>query len=149
MPLVVAALRLSMVLLNVYETFKTLKTPRPSARNGGRPSIRAMSQRKRDMKGCLAIWIVWFCYAFYERMLDGIVRLLVPFYDELKCILLLFLILTRARGAEPIYLHVVRPLIKPYGSTIDGLLDLTGMFGDILVILAGYPFRLAVTWWQT
>ena len=58
MGLIVPILRLLYVSLNVYETFKTLKPPSPS-RNGGQPSVRAMSQRKRAMKGCLSIWIVW------------------------------------------------------------------------------------------
>lgn len=62
MPLIVPVLRLSMVFLNVWETFKTLKKPPPSARYGGQPSVRALSQRKRDMKGCLTVWIVWVCH---------------------------------------------------------------------------------------
>lgn len=59
MPLVVPALRFFVVFLNVYETFKTLKPPPPSARRGGKPSVRATTQRKRDIKGCLAVWVVW------------------------------------------------------------------------------------------
>lgn len=59
MGLVVLALRCYLVFQNVFITFKTLKLPPPSSRNGGRPSIRALTQRKRDMKGCMAIWIVW------------------------------------------------------------------------------------------
>lgn len=59
MPLVVPVLRFFVVFLNVYETFKTLKPPPPSARRGGQPSVRAITQRKRDIKGCLAVWVVW------------------------------------------------------------------------------------------
>lgn len=33
----------------------------------------------------------------YERMVEGIVYLLIPFYNEFKSLALLFLILTRAR----------------------------------------------------
>jgi receptor expression-enhancing protein 5/6 len=63
MPLVVHLFRLLLLFLNVYETFKILKPLPPSARRGGQPSIRAATQRKRDMKGCLAVWIVWVgCY---------------------------------------------------------------------------------------
>ena len=58
MPLVVPILRLVMLFLNVYESFKTLKAPTRSARSG-QPTVRAVSQRKRDMKGCLAVWVVW------------------------------------------------------------------------------------------
>lgn len=59
MGLVVPLVRLCYVAYNVYETFKTLKLPAGSSRNGGKPTVRAMSQRKRAMKGCLAIWLVW------------------------------------------------------------------------------------------
>jgi len=59
MPLFVPILRLLMLFLNVYDSYKTLKDPVSSTRNGGRPSVRAVSQRKRDMKGCLAVWVVW------------------------------------------------------------------------------------------
>ncbi|KAJ6536739.1 hypothetical protein DFH09DRAFT_992310 [Mycena vulgaris] len=148
MALGVAILRLAMLLLNIYETFKVLKRPRPSMRNSGQPTIRALSQRKRSMKGCLAVWIVWCCFMLYERMAEGIVSLFVPFYDEFKSLVLLFLILTRARGAEPIFLHIIRPLLKPYTSTVDAVFDVARMFGDIVFILGTYPFHLASTWWH-
>lgn len=117
MALVVPVLRIAVLFLNVYETYKTLKLPPPSARNGGKPSVRAMTQRKREMKGCLTVWIVWVsshqtvnllssrqlirlaqcCFAGYERLFDSIVGILMPFYNELKSIVLIFLLLTRAR----------------------------------------------------
>ncbi|KAJ7859957.1 hypothetical protein B0H14DRAFT_3625274 [Mycena olivaceomarginata] len=112
MALIVPILRLIMLLLNMYDTFKVLKIPRPSARNSGQPTVRALSQRKRNMKGCLAVWIVWCCFMIYERLVEGIVSLFVPFYDEVKSLALLFLIFTRARGAEPIFLHIIRPITE-------------------------------------
>jgi receptor expression-enhancing protein 5/6 len=104
MPLVVPVLRACMLFQNVWETFKILKPPPPSRRNEGRPSVRAASQRKRDMKGAMTIWIVWVgipyrpsrglrradvhllqcCFATYERSLDSYVRIFIPFYDEIK-----------------------------------------------------------------
>ena len=59
MPLVVPVLRLAYVFLNIFDTFKVLRLPPPSARNGGQPSARAMSQRKRAMKGTMTVWMVW------------------------------------------------------------------------------------------
>ena len=59
MGIIVLALRCYLVFQNVFITFKTLKSPPPSSRNNGLPSVRALTQRKRDMKGCMAIWIVW------------------------------------------------------------------------------------------
>src|ERR1700712_4449659 len=105
MALIVPILRLMMLLLNIYDTFKVLKLPRPSARNSGQRTVRALSQRKRNMKGCLAVWIVWVrlsarprnvhtltyqqcCFMIYERMVEGIVSLFIPFYDEVKSLVL-------------------------------------------------------------
>jgi hypothetical protein len=59
MAVVAHFLRCLLLFLNVYDTFKTLKYPPPSARNNGRPSVRAMTARKRELKGVLAVWIVW------------------------------------------------------------------------------------------
>lgn len=116
MGIVVPILRTLYVSLNVYDTFKTLKLPPPSARHGGQPSVRALSQRKRAMKGCLSVWIIWVrprafvspkrvlylhrsqcCFAAYERTLDGIIGIFIPFYSEIKSLMILFFLLTRAR----------------------------------------------------
>ncbi|KAI0091839.1 hypothetical protein BDY19DRAFT_870960, partial [Irpex rosettiformis] len=139
MGIVVPILRTAFVLLNIYETFKTLKHPPPSARNGGQPSVRAMSQRKRNMKGCLSVWLIWFCYAFYERTADSFVSFFIPFYSEIKSIILLFFLVTRAKGAEPIYLHVIRPLVKPYTNTLDSLLEFGHHLGDLILVFANIP----------
>ncbi|TFK29024.1 hypothetical protein FA15DRAFT_664677 [Coprinopsis marcescibilis] len=146
MPLFVPVLRGVMLFMNVYESYKTLKPPPPSTRNPTRPSVRAATQRKRDLKGCMAIWIVWCSFALYERFIESIVNLFIPFYDEFKSLAMLFLILTRARGAEPIFLHVLRPLIRPYDSTIDGTLDVLRMTGDFVFALASFPVHLGLKW---
>ncbi|KAK0499552.1 hypothetical protein EDD18DRAFT_1151653 [Armillaria luteobubalina] len=149
MPLFVEILRHIVLFQNTFDTFKTLKVPTPSrsSRNGGLPSARAMQQRKREMKGCLAVWVVWCCFMAYERLLEGIFSLFIPFYDEVKAISLLFLLVTRAKGAEPIYLHVIRPFLKPYTASVDALLDLARMFGDIIFVLSAFPIRYIHTWW--
>lgn len=59
MPLVVPMLRLAMLFLNIYDSYKVLKPPSPSSRHANRPSLRAVTQRKRNIKGCLAVWLVW------------------------------------------------------------------------------------------
>ena len=69
------------------------------------------------MKGCLAVWIVWVssfhdnlsivptdfkqaALALYERMVEDFLSFFIPFYDELKSLVLLFLIVTRARVSQ-------------------------------------------------
>ncbi|KAF9035010.1 hypothetical protein BDZ89DRAFT_1062263 [Hymenopellis radicata] len=148
MPVFVHGLRLALLFQNTFDTFKTLKVPPPSrsSRSNGQPSKNAMAKRKRDMKGCLAVWMVWCCLLVYERNIERLVSLFIPFYDEVKALLLLFFLFTRARGAEPIYLHVIRPLVKPYTATLDALLDVARMFGDILFVLASYPIRAIASW---
>ncbi|KAJ3507186.1 hypothetical protein NMY22_g17006 [Coprinellus aureogranulatus] len=140
--------KLSMLFLNVYDSYKTLKPPPPSARDPTRPSIRATTQRKRDMKGCLAVWVVWCCFTSYERMVESLVSIFVPFYDEFKSMFMLFLIFTRARGAEPLFLHIIRPIVKPYTSTFDGTLEVLRMSGDFLFALSMYPIHVAKARWD-
>jgi len=147
MGLVVLFLRCYLVFQNVFITFKTLKLPPPSSRNNGQPSLRALTQRKRDMKGCMAIWIIWCGLALYESMLERIVWIFIPFYDELKTVVLIFLILSRARSAEPIYLHVIRPLLKPYVSTLDAVLKFVHNLGDFVLLILSLPFSAAISWW--
>ncbi|EKM59484.1 uncharacterized protein PHACADRAFT_63289, partial [Phanerochaete carnosa HHB-10118-sp] len=139
MGLIVPILRILYVALNVYDTFKTLKPPPGSARTGGRPTVRAMSQRKRAMKGCLAIWLIWCCYAVYERTVDGIIGMFIPFYSEIKAILILFFLLTRARGAEPVYLHILRPMVKPYTATLDLVVEAVTQLGDLVFLFCAVP----------
>ncbi|TCD63953.1 hypothetical protein EIP91_004721 [Steccherinum ochraceum] len=148
MPLVLPILRAFWVFSNVFESFKTLKAPPPSSRNGGHPTVRAMSQRKRNMKGCMTVWLVWCCFATYERTLDGLVGIFIPFYSEIKSLVILFFLLTRARGAEPIYLHVLRPVVKPYVATLDVLLNLTHTLGDFLLVLAGVPVEFVMSFYR-
>lgn len=144
---VVPILRLLYLFLNIYDTYKVLKSPPPSARNAGQPSARAMTQRKRDMKGIMTIWIVWCCIATYEKAVDPLI-IYFPFYDEIKSIFILFFIVTRARGAEPVYLHVIRPLIKPHTQTVDTLLETTHLFGDFLVVLVSWPTQILYAWYN-
>ncbi|KAH9899547.1 hypothetical protein C8Q73DRAFT_325971 [Cubamyces lactineus] len=143
MPLVVPVLRLAYVFLNIFDTFKVLRLPPPSARNGGQPSARAMSQRKRAMKGTMTVWMVWACFTLYERWVETFVWLFVPFYSEIKALVIVFFLLTRAKGAEPIFLHIIRPAIKPYSGVLDAIFDGLSSAGDLLILIASIPLQTA------
>ncbi|KAI6163172.1 hypothetical protein EDD17DRAFT_516648 [Pisolithus thermaeus] len=119
----------------------------PPLKRSGQPSARALSQRKRDLKGCLAIWVVWCCYAAYERTFDRVFGFLVPFHGEMKSVLLLFLIVTRAKGAEPLYLHVIRPFIKPYSIIVDPILEIVRDVGDFVFALLQVPMDYVRSTW--
>ncbi|KAI6003621.1 hypothetical protein EDD15DRAFT_2359922 [Pisolithus albus] len=146
MPLVVPLLRLFIVFLNIYETFKTLKFP--PLKRSGQPSARALSQRKRDLKGCLAIWVVWCCYAAYERTFDRVFGFLVPFHGEMKVgVVTLSHRYPRQSGAEPLYLHVIRPFIKPYSIIVDPTLEIVHDVGDFLFALLQVPMGYVRSTW--
>ncbi|KAL1747255.1 hypothetical protein HDZ31DRAFT_32379 [Schizophyllum fasciatum] len=148
MSLIVPALRVAMAFSNVWETYKTLKMPPPSARNGGRPTIRALSQRKRDMKSCLAVWLTFCCFTLYERFAERVISIFIPFYDELKSMVMLFLILARAKAAEPIYLHIIRPFLRPHTAALDAILEVATMIGDLIFTVATLPLQPFIMWWQ-
>ncbi|KLO19945.1 hypothetical protein SCHPADRAFT_817421 [Schizopora paradoxa] len=147
MPVIVPILRVALLFLNVYDTFKTLKLPQRSARTGKR-TVQATSQRKRNMKGCMCVWLVWCASIFLERILDNAIGIFMPFYNELKAVVFLFQLLTRTKATEPIYIHVLRPLIKPYVATLDYALDLLHGLGDFMLLVLSLPYHLLMDWWH-
>ncbi|KAG1755416.1 hypothetical protein EDB19DRAFT_2034139 [Suillus lakei] len=148
MPLVVPALRLFMIFMNVYDTYKTLKMPPGtqgrSPQHQSNDSKKEGPQRLSCSLGCLGKASPC-CIAAYERTFDRFISFIVPFYSEIKSVTLLFLLLTRAKGAEPLYLHILRPLIKPYVDTLDPLLDLARDIGDFLFALSQVPLNYVLS----
>ena len=74
----------------------------------------------------------------------------------MKSVFLLFLVLTRAKvrgksvfflllrltllqGAEPLFLHVLRPFVKPYSAIVDPMLELSRDLGDFFFALSQVP----------
>jgi len=53
------------------------------------------------------------------------------------------------KGAEPIYLHLIRPFLKPYTPAIDQVLDFAQVVGDIVFGLAVLPFVYVLGWWKS
>ncbi len=51
------------------------------------------------------------------------------------------------QSAEPIYLHVIRPLLKPYVSTLDAVLNFVHNLGDFILLVLSLPFSAAISWW--
>lgn len=45
--------------------------------------------------------------------------------------------------AEPIFLHVIRPVLKPYTPTIDYFLEHGAVFGDFFALLVSIPVEMA------
>ncbi|KAF9515205.1 hypothetical protein BS47DRAFT_1294141 [Hydnum rufescens UP504] len=141
MAVVLPVLRLVVIVSNIWLSFKTLR-PLPisrSRRNNG-PSLRASAARKREMKACLSVWIVWACWSASEKLVDRTIGLFTPFYSDFKTLFLFVLLISRSIIAEPLLLHFLRPLVKPYTSTLDSTLDLFTFFGDLLIYLVSLPW---------
>ena len=66
---IIPIIRFTYLFLNVYDTYKVLKVPAPSTRNGGQPGLSPMALRKRDMKSIITIWTVWVCLLSSYAML--------------------------------------------------------------------------------
>ncbi|KIO31057.1 hypothetical protein M407DRAFT_68505, partial [Tulasnella calospora MUT 4182] len=133
-----ALLRLTLLAVNVLDTFKILRPPKPR-KGGTEPSARALAVRKRGMKGTLCVWIVTACWLSVESISDRTVVYLTPFYNEIKTLCFMFLIFTRSSGAEPILLKVIRPILRPYIQTIDSILDLLFMVAAFVLELVLVP----------
>ena len=57
-----------------------------------------------------------------------------------------------AQGAEPVFLHVIRPIIKPYTVPLDALCDTVASFFDLLILVASIPVNYVLgfyrRWWK-
>ncbi|KAF8507598.1 hypothetical protein JB92DRAFT_2642512, partial [Gautieria morchelliformis] len=151
MAVVVPVLRVWLLLLNLYGTFKAIKPPPVSlrnTRNGQGPSGRAMQLRKREMKSSLAVWVVWAIFSTFERPLDRSVGLLTPFYSEIKCTVLLFLIVSRSHGAEAVFLHLIHPLVRPYVPQVDSTLATLQSVFELVILIVCLPWEYVVHWWH-
>ncbi|KAG9016115.1 hypothetical protein FRB93_011589 [Tulasnella sp. JGI-2019a] len=141
-----AVLRLGLLCLNVLDSFKVMKAPK--ARKGHAPSERAVTARKRDMKGMMCVWVVCACWLKIESICDRTLAYLMPFYGEVKTMCFLFLLFGRASAAEPITIKYIRPAIKPYAKTIDSTLELLSMIGAFAGELAAGPLQALEHRWQ-
>ncbi|KAH8831713.1 hypothetical protein DL96DRAFT_1706125 [Flagelloscypha sp. PMI_526] len=69
-------------------------------------------------------------------MVESIVSLFVPFYESL--FYYLYCLREQEHGAEAVYLHIIRPLVKPYVPTLDLDLDLYNMIQQVEFFLLLY-----------
>ncbi|KAF8309357.1 hypothetical protein DL93DRAFT_2042783, partial [Clavulina sp. PMI_390] len=147
MALLHSTFHLIFLLSNVWTSYKTLKPPPLSKRREG-PSQKALATRKRELKSCLAVWIVWVTWSCAESIADRSVGMVIPFYSDIKAVFLIVLFFTRALVAEPLLLHVIRPTLKPYIRTIDSVLSLMDAIAHIVIYFALAPWRYVSSWWN-
>ena len=103
----------------------------------------------------------------YERMFESFISLFIPFYDKVKSSIpnprscsgeFMIKPIVRVKsnvieqGAEPIYLHIVPPIIKPYIKTLDAMLQLLLLVAVIIEVfvfaLSNYPVQVTLQRWH-
>ncbi|GJJ07143.1 hypothetical protein Clacol_001343 [Clathrus columnatus] len=147
MALILPILRLWLLFINLYGTFKAIKPPATSQRSV-RPSSRVLQLRKRELKSRLAMWVVWASFFSLERFFDRTAAFVTPFYNELKCVALLFLLITRSHGAEAIFLHLIHPFVRPYVPAVDDILANLYSVYELLMLLLLIPWEYITEWWS-
>ena len=66
-------------------------------------------------------WLTyWVIYGFVETAESIIAQFLwIPFYYEMKSVLLLWLVLPQTKGAAFVFQHFICPFMQKYASQID------------------------------
>ncbi|CCA70669.1 hypothetical protein PIIN_11854 [Serendipita indica DSM 11827] len=141
-------LNLVLLWVNSWATFKTLNRRHLAAQKTTTRGSRMQQRSKREMKTCLSVWVVWVTWRYIERVVDHSVGILIPFLHEIKCLVLIFLIIARSWATEPLVLQVLRPAIKPYVGLIDTTLHWLEMGGDFMFLLICLPYHLFMSWWN-
>ncbi|KAM7532812.1 hypothetical protein Aperf_G00000129125 [Anoplocephala perfoliata] len=94
-------------------------------------SIKAIeTPHKDDDTKWLTYWVVYAAFSLIETFTD-IFLYWIPFYPLLKCVLLLFLMISgKYNGSIVLYKKFIRPYILKYEDQIDRAADEVGKFVD-------------------
>ena len=73
------------------------------------------------LSGMLLQWLTyWVIYGFVETAESILTQFLwIPFYYEMKSVLLLWLVLPQTKGAAFVFQHFICPFMQKYASQID------------------------------
>ncbi len=71
----------------------------------------------------ISYWTIYMCIIFVEYYFESTLYYVVPFYYELKCVLLLWLLLPKFNGALFIYQQYSRRVVEWYEPIIDPLIE--------------------------
>jgi hypothetical protein len=81
-----------------------------------------VSNKDDDIHEWLTYWIVFSFFIFFESLIDFILWK-IPFYHELKVLLICWLTLPRTQGAYKLYVNVIQPYFERYEDHIDAKIN--------------------------
>ncbi|EIE22922.1 hypothetical protein COCSUDRAFT_24120 [Coccomyxa subellipsoidea C-169] len=89
-----------------YASYKALMTPGTS-----------------DDTHWLTYWVVFSAMETAEAVIEQLMW--IPFYYEIKCLLILWLVLPQTKGAQLVFEKFIVPFLKQYASHIDPIFKTT------------------------
>ena len=72
---------------------------------------------------CMMYWIVFALFSAVESFTDPLGTIFIPFYSEMKVVLLLYLSLPLTRGSGVVYRRWIHPLLCSREEEIDRMLE--------------------------
>ena len=72
---------------------------------------------------CMMYWIVFALFSAVESLTDPLGSIFIPFYSEMKILVLLYLSLPLTRGSGVVYRRWVHPLLCSREEEIDKMLE--------------------------
>ena len=72
---------------------------------------------------CMMYWIVFALFSATESLLDPFGNIFLPFYTEIKVVILLYLSLPLTRGSSVVYRRWIHPMLCSKEDEIDRMLE--------------------------
>ncbi|SCZ91700.1 BZ3500_MvSof-1268-A1-R1_Chr5-1g07615 [Microbotryum saponariae] len=150
---VLLLLKLMVLSSNLLASSRALR--RPSTRHSrtavgqGLRTTTSSRARTRIIKAELTVWVVFICFVWVESIVDRTIAWAVPFYGQIKIIVLLFLwTLKRAASHLAFGSQIVFKQIKRYMRRYEGPIDALGYaLGQVIeLLLAALVFLPSLLW---
>ncbi|SCV72330.1 BQ2448_3867 [Microbotryum intermedium] len=99
--------------------------------------------RTRIIKFELTVWVVFICFVWVESIVDRTIAWAIPFYSQIKIVVLLFLWTLKRAGSQ-----IVFKQIKRYMRRYEGPIDAVGYaLGQVIdVLIAALVFLPSLLW---
>ncbi|KAH8919449.1 hypothetical protein BT69DRAFT_1224138 [Atractiella rhizophila] len=135
-----------------FSSFKAIKSSRlrssskqPAVDRNGLTKFEKI--RRRKLKEQVMAWLVWVVLLRAEGWADRTIAFFVPFYDEIKAMVMLFLIVFKISSSEMIFQNLFRPLVSPYEAILDPIIYHFQTIIHVIVLILSYPFAPLTRWY--
>ncbi|EPQ28223.1 uncharacterized protein PFL1_04050 [Pseudozyma flocculosa PF-1] len=155
-------LKAIILLFCLRDTFDALRTPhladlgrssKPSTRAvrardapPGTPARREPFDRQRigsatrraSVRSALMVILVWNLGMMFEPFCDRTLAWVVPFYDTIKTLCLMWFLVTRSLGSQMLFNRFVVPIVSPYEPIIDAAIHASARLLPLAYVLLGW-----------